>query len=164
MVRSAALLSPIAYMGQMPSPLARAAADIFLAEVINTTTHFSLATSLPPRFSCGTRFFRVFSHCLLLMIMNLWQDIYWLGIKEFAPGGWENEHFVLRYRFMTVWFVWKNDFVIVSNIFMEFRFFVRLKHVGNKLKNISFLVCYNEFVIISNTLLWIWDSLLNSNM
>lgn len=46
MVRSAALLSPIAYMGQMPSPLARAAADIFLAE-----------------------------------------DIYWLGIKEFAPGG-----------------------------------------------------------------------------
>ena len=33
MVRSAALLSPIAYMGQMPSPLARAAADIFTAEV-----------------------------------------------------------------------------------------------------------------------------------
>lgn len=33
-VRSAALLSPIAYMGQMPSPLARAAADIFTAEVI----------------------------------------------------------------------------------------------------------------------------------
>ncbi|XP_047938809.1 triacylglycerol lipase 2-like [Salvia hispanica] len=46
MVRSAALLSPIAYMGQMPSPLARAAADIFTAEVI-----------------------------------------YWLGVKEFAPGG-----------------------------------------------------------------------------
>ncbi|KAH6780917.1 Myzus persicae-induced lipase 1 [Perilla frutescens var. hirtella] len=34
MVRSAALLSPIAYMGQMPSPLARAAADIFLAEAL----------------------------------------------------------------------------------------------------------------------------------
>lgn len=33
MVRSAALLSPIAYMGQMPSPLARAAADVFIAEV-----------------------------------------------------------------------------------------------------------------------------------
>ncbi|XP_057792722.1 triacylglycerol lipase 2-like [Salvia miltiorrhiza] len=32
MVRSAALLSPIAYMGQMPSPLARAAADQFTAE------------------------------------------------------------------------------------------------------------------------------------
>ncbi|KAL0400170.1 UNVERIFIED_CONTAM: Triacylglycerol lipase 2 [Sesamum radiatum] len=46
MVRSAALLSPIAYMGQMPSPLARAAADIFTAEVL-----------------------------------------YWLGLKEFAPGG-----------------------------------------------------------------------------
>lgn len=59
MVRSAALLSPIAFMGQMPSPLARAAADIFLAEVI-TLLHISLATSLPPRFSCGMRFFRVF--------------------------------------------------------------------------------------------------------
>ncbi|KAK6134975.1 hypothetical protein DH2020_031259 [Rehmannia glutinosa] len=46
MVRSAALLSPIAYMGQMPSPLARAAADAFIAE-----------------------------------------DLYWLGLKEFAPGG-----------------------------------------------------------------------------
>ncbi|KAL1560848.1 hypothetical protein AAHA92_11017 [Salvia divinorum] len=45
-VRSAALLSPIAYLGQMPSPLARAAADIFTAEAI-----------------------------------------YWLGVKEFAPGG-----------------------------------------------------------------------------
>lgn len=37
MVRSAALLSPIAYMGQMPSPLARAAADVFIAEVIHYT-------------------------------------------------------------------------------------------------------------------------------
>ncbi|KAI3457628.1 hypothetical protein Pfo_014291 [Paulownia fortunei] len=46
MARSAALLSPIAYMGQMPSPLARAAADAFIAE-----------------------------------------DLYWLGLKEFAPGG-----------------------------------------------------------------------------
>lgn len=33
MVRSAALLSPIAYLGQMPSPLARSAADLFIAEV-----------------------------------------------------------------------------------------------------------------------------------
>ncbi|KAL7128698.1 hypothetical protein ABFS83_13G010700 [Erythranthe nasuta] len=45
-VRSAALLSPIAYMGQMPSPLARAAADSFIAE-----------------------------------------DLYWLGLNEFDPGG-----------------------------------------------------------------------------
>ncbi|KAL3849017.1 hypothetical protein ACJIZ3_010899 [Penstemon smallii] len=33
-VRSAALLSPIAYLGQIPSPLARAAADAFIAEVL----------------------------------------------------------------------------------------------------------------------------------
>lgn len=33
MLRSAALLSPIAYLGQMSSFLARSAADIFLAEV-----------------------------------------------------------------------------------------------------------------------------------
>lgn len=33
MLRSAALLSPIAYMGQMSSFLARSAADLFLAEV-----------------------------------------------------------------------------------------------------------------------------------
>ncbi|KAK4492824.1 hypothetical protein RD792_000149 [Penstemon davidsonii] len=33
-VRSAALLSPIAYLGQMPSPLARAAADAFIAETL----------------------------------------------------------------------------------------------------------------------------------
>ncbi|XP_052177372.1 triacylglycerol lipase 2-like isoform X2 [Diospyros lotus] len=32
MLRSAALLSPIAFLGQMPSPLARAAADAFIAE------------------------------------------------------------------------------------------------------------------------------------
>ncbi|KAL2538022.1 Triacylglycerol lipase 2 [Forsythia ovata] len=32
MIRSAALLSPIAYMGQMPSLLARSAADLFLSE------------------------------------------------------------------------------------------------------------------------------------
>ncbi|XP_047944686.1 triacylglycerol lipase 2-like [Salvia hispanica] len=32
MVRSAAMLSPIAYMGQLPSPLARAGADIFLGD------------------------------------------------------------------------------------------------------------------------------------
>ncbi|PNT04968.3 hypothetical protein POPTR_014G159900v4 [Populus trichocarpa] len=32
MLRSAVLLSPIAYLNQMPSPLARGAADIFLAE------------------------------------------------------------------------------------------------------------------------------------
>ncbi|KAL2493575.1 Triacylglycerol lipase 2 [Forsythia ovata] len=32
MIRSAALLSPIAYLGQMPSPLARSAADVFIAE------------------------------------------------------------------------------------------------------------------------------------
>lgn len=41
MVRSAALLSPIAYMGQMPSPLARAAADAFIAEVITIHISFS---------------------------------------------------------------------------------------------------------------------------
>ncbi|XP_073025265.1 triacylglycerol lipase 2-like [Primulina eburnea] len=34
MVRSAALLCPIAYLGQMPSPLARAAADLFIAEAL----------------------------------------------------------------------------------------------------------------------------------
>ncbi|KAL5581776.1 hypothetical protein UlMin_014218 [Ulmus minor] len=34
MIRSAGLLSPIAYLGQMPSQLARAAAEIFLAEDI----------------------------------------------------------------------------------------------------------------------------------
>ena len=34
MVRSAALLSPIAYVGQMTSPLARNAADNFMAEVM----------------------------------------------------------------------------------------------------------------------------------
>jgi lysosomal acid lipase/cholesteryl ester hydrolase len=33
MLRSAVLLSPIAYLNQMPSPLARGAADLFLAEV-----------------------------------------------------------------------------------------------------------------------------------
>ncbi|KAL9457426.1 hypothetical protein AB3S75_006470 [Citrus x aurantiifolia] len=46
MIRSAALLSPIAYLGQMPSQLARSAVDAFLAE-----------------------------------------DIYWLGLHEFAPRG-----------------------------------------------------------------------------
>ncbi|KAM7503691.1 hypothetical protein LguiB_002595 [Lonicera macranthoides] len=46
MLRSAALLSPIAYLGQMPSPLGRAGADSFLAE-----------------------------------------DLYWLGLYEFAPRG-----------------------------------------------------------------------------
>ncbi|CAK9134761.1 unnamed protein product [Ilex paraguariensis] len=46
MLRSAALLSPIAYLGQMPSPLSRSAADAFLAE-----------------------------------------DLYWLGLHEFAPRG-----------------------------------------------------------------------------
>ncbi|XP_057461065.1 triacylglycerol lipase 2-like [Actinidia eriantha] len=46
MLRSASLLSPIAYLGQMPSPLAKAATDAFIAE-----------------------------------------DLYWLGINEFAPGG-----------------------------------------------------------------------------
>lgn len=35
MARSAALLSPIAHMGQMPSPLAKAAAYAFIAEVIS---------------------------------------------------------------------------------------------------------------------------------
>lgn len=33
MLRSAALLSPIAYVNQIPSPLAKSAADIFLGEV-----------------------------------------------------------------------------------------------------------------------------------
>ncbi|XAR55313.1 Triacylglycerol lipase [Bertholletia excelsa] len=46
MLRSAALLSPIAYLGQISSPLAKAAADNFVAE-----------------------------------------DLYWLGISQFAPGG-----------------------------------------------------------------------------
>ncbi|KZV48663.1 triacylglycerol lipase 2-like [Dorcoceras hygrometricum] len=46
MVRSASLLCPIAFLGQMPSLLARAAADAFIAE-----------------------------------------DLYWLGLNEFAPGG-----------------------------------------------------------------------------
>ncbi|KAK6919294.1 AB-hydrolase lipase domain [Dillenia turbinata] len=41
MLRSAALLSPIAYLSQLPSPLVRAAADAFLAEVINTHHNFS---------------------------------------------------------------------------------------------------------------------------
>ncbi|CAL5403399.1 unnamed protein product [Camellia sinensis] len=46
MLRSAALLSPIAYLSQMSSPLAKAAADAFIAE-----------------------------------------DLYWLGLNEFIPGG-----------------------------------------------------------------------------
>lgn len=40
-LRSAALLSPIAYVGQMTSPLAKNAADNFLAEV-NTNLFFFL--------------------------------------------------------------------------------------------------------------------------
>lgn len=40
-LRSAALLSPIAYVGQMTSPLAKNAADNFLAEV-NTNFFFPL--------------------------------------------------------------------------------------------------------------------------
>ncbi|THG10747.1 hypothetical protein TEA_023123 [Camellia sinensis var. sinensis] len=46
MLRSAAMLCPIAYLGQIPTELARAAADSFLAE-----------------------------------------DLYWLGLHEFLPGG-----------------------------------------------------------------------------
>ncbi|KAI8008900.1 Triacylglycerol lipase 2 [Camellia lanceoleosa] len=46
MLRSAALLSPIAYLSQVSSPLAKAAADAFIAE-----------------------------------------DLYWLGLNEFIPGG-----------------------------------------------------------------------------
>ena len=33
MLKSAALLSPIAYLDQIPSPLIKGAADVFLAEV-----------------------------------------------------------------------------------------------------------------------------------
>ncbi|KAK4397834.1 Triacylglycerol lipase 2 [Sesamum angolense] len=47
MVRSAALLSPIAYMGQMPSPLARAAADIFTAEALILHEFFKLKSCSP---------------------------------------------------------------------------------------------------------------------
>ena len=36
MLRSAALLSPIAYLNHIPSLLTRTAADIFLAEVLQT--------------------------------------------------------------------------------------------------------------------------------
>lgn len=40
---------------------------------------------------------------------------------------------------------------------MDLRFFVELKHVGNQLKNIGFLV----YLV---TILWNWDFLLNSKM
>jgi lysosomal acid lipase/cholesteryl ester hydrolase len=43
MVRSAALLSPIAYVGQMTSPLARNAADNFMAEVNANANLFELS-------------------------------------------------------------------------------------------------------------------------
>ena len=46
MFRSAALLSPIAYLNQISSLLARAAVDIFLAEVVNFFELF-LAKSEP---------------------------------------------------------------------------------------------------------------------
>ncbi|XAR55314.1 Triacylglycerol lipase, partial [Bertholletia excelsa] len=46
MLRSAALLCPVAFMGQVPTPLVKAAADSFIAE-----------------------------------------DLYWLGVHEFLPGG-----------------------------------------------------------------------------
>jgi lysosomal acid lipase/cholesteryl ester hydrolase len=43
MLRSAALLSPIAYMGQMTSPIARNAADNFVGEVNADTIIFELS-------------------------------------------------------------------------------------------------------------------------
>ncbi|KAG9151974.1 hypothetical protein Leryth_002238 [Lithospermum erythrorhizon] len=61
MLRSAGLLSPIAYLGQIRSDLTKAAADAFIAET---------SQPLPIR-----RFSITFS------------DLIWLGINEFAPQG-----------------------------------------------------------------------------
>lgn len=71
-LRSVALLSPIAYVGQMTSPLAKNAADNFLAEV---TTNFFLicinSTEIPDN-----------------LYIFFSQALYWLGLDEFDPRGY----------------------------------------------------------------------------
>lgn len=51
MARSAVLLSPIAYVGQMTSPLARNAADNFIAEVNAFSLPSNLIFSVKIKFS-----------------------------------------------------------------------------------------------------------------
>lgn len=73
-LRSAALLSPIAYVGQMTSPLAKNAADNFLAEV--NTNFFSPyiyinSTEIPDN-----------------LYIFFSQALYWLGLDEFDPRGY----------------------------------------------------------------------------
>lgn len=80
MLRSAALLSPIAYMGQMSSFLVRCAADIFLAEVRIENLFSNLLVLV----------FKVFFFMIFLLLMHnflLLQELKWLGLNEFNPRG-----------------------------------------------------------------------------
>ena len=74
MLRSAALLSPIAYVGQMTSPLARTAADNFIAEVEQNPNFFLCFIQIEENIFNNIRIF-------------FWQKLYWLGLSEFDPRG-----------------------------------------------------------------------------
>lgn len=91
MLRSAALLSPIAYLNHLPSPLARGIIDLFLAE-LKPDEWISLIQKIDfPNLNLKEKNSLTF----LLSILSLYctallfiaQDLYWLGVYEFAPRG-----------------------------------------------------------------------------
>jgi hypothetical protein len=78
MSRSAALLSPMAYLGQIPSLLAKAAADLFVVEVTNE--HFLFNFGFQECFFCFLAQ-KIYIFCFYLTGSVL------VGSGEFVPGG-----------------------------------------------------------------------------
>lgn len=83
MLRSAGLLSPIAFLDKMSSPLARAAADVFLAEVSSPElTPPTPTTTTTNGVAIKRASLLIDSVCSLLV-----QALYCLGLSEFDPTG-----------------------------------------------------------------------------
>ena len=78
MLLSAGLLSPIAYLDKVSSPLARAAAYVFLGEVILINIKAGQRSDDKPPITLTDAFSCV--PCAL-------QALYWLGLNEFDPTG-----------------------------------------------------------------------------